>query len=63
MSLLFESLLAIGRVVGVGIGIAMNSFEIAIAGYAIGSALVNGAQYIWFLSLVRKYEAGLTEMK
>ena len=63
MSLLFEILLAVSRVAGVGIGIAMNSFEIAIAGYAIGSALVNGAQYIWFLSLVGKYEKSLSEMK
>ena len=57
--LLFEILLAVSRVIGVGLGIALNNFEVAIAGYAIGSAVVNGAQYFWFLSLVRKYEMTL----
>lgn len=57
--LLFEILLAVSRAAGVGVGIAMKSFEMAIAGYAISSAVVNLAQYIWMLSLVRTYEKGL----
>jgi len=63
IGLLFEILLAVSRIIGVGIGIAMNSFEIAIAGYAIGSAIVNCIQYLWFLSLVRKYEMTLQESR
>ena len=59
IGLLFEIMLAVSRVIGVGLGIAMNSFTIAIAGYALGSAIVNGIQYIWLLSLVRKYEMTL----
>ena len=57
--LLFEILLAVSRVIGVGAGVLMNSFEIAIIGYALGSAVVNASQYIWMLSLVRTYEASL----
>ncbi len=57
--LLFEILQAVSRIVGVGIGIAMNSFEIAICGYAVGSAVVNAAQYIWYLSLIQTYEKGI----
>lgn len=57
--LLFEILLAVTRASGVGIGIALRNFEVAVAGYAIGSAIVNLAQYIWMLTLVRTYEKGL----
>lgn len=57
--LFFEILLALSRVIGVGLGIAMHRFEVAIAGYAIGSAVVNAAQYIWYLSLIRTYEKNL----
>lgn len=54
--LLFEILLAVCRTIGVGVGILMDSFEIAIAGYAISSAVVSAAQYIWYLSIIRAYE-------
>ena len=54
--LLFEILLAISRTIGVGIGIAMNNFEASIIGYAIGSAVINASQYIWYLTLVQRYE-------
>lgn len=59
--LYFEILLAVSRVIGVGLGVIMNSFEIAIAGYAIGSAVVNAMQYVWYLSLVRRYDKSLQE--
>ena len=59
--LYFEILLAVSRVIGVGLGVIMNSFEIAIAGYAIGSAVVNAMQYVWYLSLVRRYDKTLQE--
>jgi len=58
--LFYEIMLAVSRSIGVGLGVVMRNFEIAIAGYAIGSALVNGIQYIWLLSLVRGYEKTLT---
>ena len=58
--LFFEILLAVSRSIGVGLGIVLKNFEIAIAGYAIGSALVNGIQYIWLLSLVSRYEKTLS---
>ena len=54
--LYFEILLACGRSSGVGLGIWLNNFEAAIAGYSIASALINGAQYIWLMHLVRVYE-------
>lgn len=57
--LLFEILLAVGRAAGVAAGVVMNSFEVAVAGFAISSALVNAAQFVWYLSLVRKYDASL----
>ncbi len=57
--LYFEILVLICRVIGLGIGIEYNSFEIAIAGYALGGALANGIQYIWLMWLVRQYEDSL----
>ena len=59
IGLYFEILLAVSRVIGVGLGIILNSFEVAIAGYAMGSAIVNAAQYIWLMSLVGGYEKTL----
>ena len=56
IGLLFEILLAVSRVIGVGLGVSLDSFEIAVAGYAVGSAIVVGGQYIWMLSLVSNYE-------
>ena len=58
--LYFEILVLICRVIGLCIGIGYNSFEMAIAGYALGSALANGIQYIWLMLLVRRYEDSLT---
>ena len=57
--LLFEILLALSRVIGVATGIALNSFEIAVIGYAIGSAIISAAQYIWYLTMIRNYEKAL----
>ena len=55
-ALLFEILMAILRAIGVLCGILTNSFEIAIAGYALGSAISVLTQYIWLLNLVKKYD-------
>ena len=54
--LYFEILLACFRAIGVGIGVLNSNFEMAIAGYSVGSAMINGAQYIWLMYLVRVYE-------
>lgn len=59
LGLWFEILMAVLRTIGVVAGIWLNSFEVAIAGYCIGSAIACGAQYIWLLSLIRRYEQSL----
>jgi len=55
----FEILMALLRTLGVLTGVVFHSFEVAIAGYSIGSAIACGAQFIWLLSLVRNYEQSL----
>ena len=57
--LYFEIAISIARLIGLGIGIYYQSFDLAIACYAIASALVNGLQYIWLMVLVRRYEKSL----
>lgn len=59
--LFFEILVLVCRVVGLGIGIWFDSFEWAIGGYAIGSAVANGIQYCWLMQLVNKYERSLRD--
>lgn len=61
IGLLFELLLALMRTAGVVAGILTNSFEIAEAGYSIGTAVAVLAQYIWLMCLVGKYEHTLKE--
>ena len=58
----FEVLLSALRVIGVLCGVWAEDFTIAIAGYSIGSTLVIGAQYIWLLSIARKYDRSLSEL-
>ena len=54
--LYFEILLAVLRFGGLLIGIFMHSFELAIIGFSIGSALGNILPFLWTMSLVYKYE-------
>ena len=54
--LYFEILLAVLRLGGLLVGIAYGSFEIAIIGFAIGSAIGNIAPFLWTMWLVRNYE-------
>ena len=54
--LYFEILLASLRAIGVGLGVIYENFEMAIAGYSVGSAIANGVQYIWLMRLVRMFE-------
>lgn len=55
-ALLFEIAFLLSRLVGLGIGLIINNFYWAIAGYAIGGALVIACQLIWLMSLVNNYE-------
>ena len=55
--LCFEILLAVLRLGGLAAGIIAQSFELAIIGYAIGSAIGNIAPFLWTMSLVRRYDA------
>lgn len=57
--LFFEIAMSVARLIGLGVGICYDSFELAIAGYAVAGAIVNGAQYIWLMHLVRRYERSL----
>lgn len=59
VGLYFELLTALLRTVGICVGIWMHDFSICIAGYAIGSALAVLAQYVWLMTLVKKYDRGI----
>lgn len=52
----FEILLAVLRTAGVLAGVFSHSFVVAVAGYSIGSAITAGVQYLWLMTLVRRYE-------
>ena len=54
--LYFEILLAVLRLGGLCVGIAVHSFETAIIGYAAGSALGNIAPFLWTMEQVRRYD-------
>lgn len=58
--LYFELLLALMRAIGVGVGCVMHDFDVAIIGYAMGSLVAILAQYIWLMSLVKKYDQSLS---
>ncbi len=60
VGLYFELLLAILRAIGIGVGCVLHDFEVAIIGYAMGSLVAILAQYIWLMSLVRKYDQSLS---
>ena len=59
IGLVFELLLALLRTIGVVAGVLTHCFEVAVAGYSIGSAVAVLAQYIWLMSLVRHYDRTL----
>ena len=59
IGLIFEIIIAIARLIGLGIGISFDDFVLAIACYAIASAVINGVQYIWLMSFVKRYEQKL----
>jgi len=55
-----EIILALGRCIGLTIGIVSHSFMGAVIGYCIGSAIAVAIQYIWIIAIVRNYERTLT---
>ena len=55
----FELLTTILRSIGVCIGIWLSDFTISIIGYTFGTAIAVAAQYIWLISLVKKYDSKL----
>jgi O-antigen/teichoic acid export membrane protein len=55
----FELLTTILRSIGVCIGIWLSDFTISIIGYTIGTAIAVAAQYIWLISLIKKYDSKL----
>lgn len=57
--LFFEIVLAVARLLGLLVGVYMNSFPIAVAGYALGSALAILCTLFWYFSLVKKYEQSI----
>lgn len=61
LGLCFELLTAILRTIGVCIGVWLHDFSISVAGYAIGSAVAVLAQYIWLMSLVKRYDKRLED--
>lgn len=59
-ALVYEIAYFLGRLIGLGVGIYMDSFIVAIAGYSLMSALVISAQLLWYQSLIRQYEQKLS---
>lgn len=59
--LLYESLILLLRLVGLGGGILLGTFEYAVAGYCCMSAVAMLIQLIWFYSLIRHYECSISE--
>ncbi len=56
----FEILTSVLRTAGVVVGVMCHDFKLSIIGYSMGTAVAIAAQYIWLISLTRKYDATLT---
>lgn len=56
----FEILTSVLRTAGVVVGVMCHDFKLSIIGYSMGTAVAVAAQYIWLISLTRKYDATLT---
>ena len=56
----FEMLTAILRVIGVLVGVWKDNFALSIICYAVGSAIAVLAQYIWLITLIKKYDSQLS---
>ena len=60
IGLMFEILLVSARALGLMLGIWQQDFHLAVLAYSLSSALVIGAQLVWYLSLIRRYERTLS---
>ena len=56
VGLWFEILLAVCRILGLLLGIWCQSFLVAVAAYAVGTAIAVAAQLIWLMALAAKYD-------
>jgi O-antigen/teichoic acid export membrane protein len=56
VAFVFEVLTAVCRTIGVVTGLILKDFSVSVAGYALGSALAVLAQYVWLMTLVKKYD-------
>ena len=59
----FEILTAFLRTIGVVLGVLCANFTLSIIGYVLGSAIAVTAQYIWLLSLARRYDTTLVSSR
>lgn len=59
MGLILEILLISARLIGMLVGIITNSFYNAIVGYCAGSAIVVGVQFLYYISMVVRYERSI----
>ena len=62
IGLYFEIILALARILGIALGIALDSFLWAIAAYSIGTAIAVAAQLVWLISLAKKHDGALGEV-
>ena len=58
----FEMLTAVLRVIGVLLGVWKDNFTLSIVCYAVGSAIAVIAQYIWLITLIKKYDTQLSSL-
>lgn len=59
VGLLFEVLLLVFKAAGIGLGIWMQDVTIAVAGFSLMSAVALALQFVWFYSLVHRYERSI----
>lgn len=59
IGLFFEIVLVGTRALGLGLGIWLQDFHLAVLAYSVGSAIVICGQLMWFISLIRRYERTL----
>ena len=55
----FEILLISCRIIGMSTGIWTDNFQLAVLGYSLGGAVAIAAQFIWYMTLAKKYDCSL----
>lgn len=56
---LFEILLSLARLGGIGVGLVTRRIDYAVIGYSMGNAVVMALQLVWYTALVARYEESL----